>query len=119
MIVPIGAFRAEQVVMASPAVRAIVSDGLRDIKPEHHGVCTTIAGQMLSDGIIAAYSSDLSLNTRQLAKEIVAEYQQAGIIPFSPWFTIGWWVIKLVIIPWVEYLLRQYATYEKPWLVCR
>ncbi len=109
----------EATVYLNRDLNDIVGRLLQKVKPEHHGMLKHAAGQLdadefLDDTARVACGKQSRKARRQFIEtqtnEAVANLQDYGIIPMAPpWFSLTWFVLRWVIIPFIRQLIEAYA----------
>ena len=109
----------EATVYLNRDLNDIVGRLLQKVKPEHHGMLKHAAGQLDADEFLdntarVACGSPSRKQRRQFIEdqtnEAVANLQDYGIIPMAPpWFSVAWFVLRWVIIPFIRQLIEAYA----------
>jgi len=120
MVQPYSAKVCTSSLQFSGRLNKIVSTRLKQVKAQHHDTLKHAAGYLFLDGFLDA--TQLVARGKQSKKaqrqfisekrdEAVMRLQEAGIIPvLPPWFSISWFVLRWVIIPFIQALLEDYSS---------
>jgi len=97
----------------------VVASLLTKVKTEHHDVLKHAAGQLFLDEFLddtarVACGKQSRKARRQFIEDqtstAVARLQECEIIPVAPpWFSLTWFVLRWVIIPFIRQLIEAYA----------
>ena len=119
MIQPYSAKVCTSAIELNGRLSKIVNTRLKQVNTQHHGTLKHAAGFLYLYGfldstqLVARGKSSKRARRKfieQQLDEAVARLQEAGIIPVLPsWFSFAWFVLRWVIIPFVDALLDEYS----------
>ena len=123
MVQPYSAKVCTSSLMLHGRLNRIVNTRLRQVKEQHHDTLKHAAGYLFLEGFLdstqlVARGKESKKSQRQFIEtqrdEAVMRLQEAGIIPvIPPWFSLAWFVLKWVIVPFIQSLLEDYSQPEK------
>ena len=120
MIQPYSAKVCTSAIELNGRLSKIVNTRLKQVNAQHHGTLKHAAGYLFLDGFLDA--TQLCVRGKESKKaqrqfiekqrdEAVMRLQEAGIIPvLPPWFSLSWFVLRWVIIPFIQALLEDYSS---------
>jgi hypothetical protein len=120
MIQPYSAKACTSSLLIHARLNKIVNTRLKQVKAQHHNTLKHAAGYLFLDGFLDA--TQLCVRGKESKKaqrqfiekqrdEAVMRLQEAGIIPvLPPWFSLSWFVLRWVIVPFIQSLLEDYSS---------
>jgi hypothetical protein len=119
MIQPYSAKVCTSAIEFNGRLSKIVSTRLKQVNAQHHGTLKHAAGYLYLDGFLdstqlVARGKESKRARRKFIEqqrdEAVTRLQEAGIIPVLPtWFSVAWFVLRWVVIPFIDALLDEYS----------